>query len=54
MLLLTFPHLKTSHGPVRNRLHAAGAGTQAILAAWENVVLQQIRPEDDDEGQFGS
>ena len=53
MLLLTFPHLKTSHGPVRDRLYAAGAD-QAILAAWENVVLQQIRPEDDDEGQFGS
>ena len=37
-----------SHGPVRDRLEAAGAD-QAVFAAWDDVVVQEIRPEEDDE-----
>ena len=48
VMLLAFPHLKTSRGPVRDRLEAAGAD-QAVLAAWDDVVLQEIRPEEEDE-----
>jgi len=48
VLLLAFPDMKTSHGPVRNCLEAAGAD-QAVLAAWEDVVAQDIRPEEEDE-----
>ena len=49
VMLLAFPHLKTSRGPVRDRLEAAGAD-EAVLAAWEGVVAQEIRPEEEDEG----
>jgi hypothetical protein len=48
-LLLTFPHLKTRDGPVRDRLHAAGAPAD-VLAAWDDVVAQTILPEDEDAG----
>ena len=51
-MLLAFPHLKTSRGPVRDRLEAAGAD-QAVLAAWDDLVLQDIRPEEEDEGTWG-
>ncbi len=51
VMLLAFPHLKTSRGAVRDRLEAAGAD-EGVLAAWDNVVLQEIRAEEDDEGQF--
>lgn len=50
VLLLAFPNLKTSRGAVRDRLEAAGAD-EAVLAAWDDVVLQEIRAEDD-EGEF--
>jgi hypothetical protein len=48
VMLLAFPHLKTSHGPVRDCLEASGAG-ESVLAAWDDVVLQEIRPEEEDE-----
>jgi hypothetical protein len=48
-LLLTFPELKTERGPVRDSLEAAGAPPES-LAAWDEVVGQEILPEDDDEG----
>lgn len=47
-LLLTFPELKTERGPVRERLEAAGAGPD-VLAAWNELVAQEILPEDDDD-----
>lgn len=47
-LLLTFPDLKTEHGPVRERLEAAGAGPD-VLAAWNELVAQEILPEDEDD-----
>lgn len=47
VLLLRFPELKSAAGPVRERLEAAGASPQA-LAAWEELVREEIRPEDDD------
>lgn len=49
VMLLAYPHLKASHGPVRDRLIAAGADN-AVLAAWEDVAAQAIRPEE--EGDF--
>jgi hypothetical protein len=51
MLLLTFPELKTTEGAVAERLRAAGAST-AVMAAWEELVAQEIRPEDDAD-EFG-
>jgi hypothetical protein len=48
MLLLTFPDLKRDPGPVRERLHAAGA-TPEMLAAWQALVAQEIRSAEDDE-----
>ncbi len=48
MLLLTYPELKSSAGPVRDRLDAHGA-EPAILAAWETVAAQEILPEDEDD-----
>ena len=48
MLLLAFPELKTSFGPVRDRLEAAGVEA-AVLAAWENLVSQQIKAETDED-----
>ena len=47
-LLLTFPELKAEHGPVRERLEAAGAGPD-VLAAWNELVAQEILPEDEDD-----
>ncbi len=46
MLLLTFPDLKTHDGPVRERLLAAAA-SDAVLAAWDDLVRQEIEAEDD-------
>ncbi len=46
-LLLTFPDLKTALGPVRDRLEAAGA-TPAALEKWNELVVQEILPEDED------
>jgi len=48
MLLLTFPELKTSHGLVRDRLLAAGVDA-AVLTAWEELVAQEILPEEEDD-----
>ena len=48
VLLLAFPHLKTNFGPVRERLEAASADPKAI-AAWENLVSQQIKAENDED-----
>jgi len=47
-LLLTFPELKQEEGPVAERLRAAGAD-ETIMAAWKDVVAQEILPEDEDE-----
>jgi hypothetical protein len=48
VLLLAFPKLKANCGPVRDRLEAAGA-EPAVLAAWENLVSQQITAEKDED-----
>ena len=48
ILLLTFPKLKASRGPVRERLEAAGADA-AILAAWDEIAAQKIIPEGEDD-----
>jgi hypothetical protein len=50
-LLLTFPELKTVEGPVAERLHAAGASAE-VMAAWKELVAQEILPEDDAD-EFG-
>ncbi len=47
MLLLTFPELKTEEGPVMERLQAAGSSADAV-AAWKDLVAQEILPEDED------
>jgi hypothetical protein len=49
MLLLTFPELKSSAGPVRQRLEVAGAGAE-VMAAWEDLIAQEIKPATEDEG----
>jgi hypothetical protein len=46
-LLLTFPELKTDDGPVAERLRAAGASDD-MMAAWKELVAQEIEPEDED------
>ena len=48
ILLLTFPELKKEEGPVAERLRAAEAGAD-VMAAWKDLVAQDIRPEEDDE-----
>jgi len=47
-LLLFFPELKSRQGPVSEALHAANADP-SVLAAWQDMVLQDIRPDDNDE-----
>jgi len=49
MLLLKFPQLKRERGPVLDCLQAAGADP-AALAAWAELVAQELRPEDKDMG----
>ena len=49
MLLLKFPQLKRPRGPVLDCLQAAGADP-AALAAWQELVAQDLRPEDGDMG----
>jgi len=49
MLLLRFPELKRDPGPVTDRLHAAGASSEA-LAVWRELVAQEIRPAEEDDG----
>jgi Nucleotidyl transferase AbiEii toxin, Type IV TA system len=49
MLLLTFPELKRSPGPVDDCLLAAGVDP-AILGAWQDFVAQDLKlPDEDDE-----
>ncbi len=48
MLLLTFPDLKCDPGPVTQRLTAANAETE-VLAAWRDLVQQELQPVDEDE-----
>ncbi|MBM4034425.1 MAG: hypothetical protein FJ291_21985 [Planctomycetes bacterium] len=43
MLLLQFPALKRPRGPVLDCLQATGAGPD-VLAAWQHLVAQQLRP----------
>jgi hypothetical protein len=50
VLLLKFPELKRDPGPVSACLHAAGANP-AMLAVWQELVVQEIRPADED-GDF--
>ncbi len=47
MLLLTFPELKSDSGPVAERLRAAGVEPD-VLAAWKQLVSQEVRADDDD------
>ncbi len=49
VLLLTFPELKTEEGPVADRLRAANA-PETVMAAWKDLVAQEILPEDEDAG----
>lgn len=46
VLLLAYPHLKTSLGPVRDRLSIASAGKDALVE-WEALVATDIQPESD-------
>jgi hypothetical protein len=48
VLLLAFPDLKTSFGLVRDRLESARA-EPTVIAAWENLVSQQIKAEEDED-----
>lgn len=48
MLLLTFPELKHDPGPVTESLREAGADA-TVLAAWREIVAQEIQPTEDDE-----
>ena len=47
-LLLAFPELKKEEGPVAERLRAAEAG-EDVMAAWRELVAQDIQAEEDDE-----
>ncbi len=47
VLFLTFPQLKSRSGPVRERLAAEGAD-EKIIATWEELVAQEIVPEDEE------
>ena len=46
-VLVTFPELKTAEGEVADRLRAAGA-SQEVMAAWNDLVEQEILPDDED------
>lgn len=48
MLLLTFPDLKRHPGPVTDCLQAMDASPE-VLAAWEELVAQEIRSTDEDD-----
>jgi hypothetical protein len=49
MLLLTFPELKREEGPVMERFRASGSSDD-VIAAWKDLVAQEILPEDEDAG----
>jgi len=48
MLLLAFPELKRDPGPVSDRLQAASVGP-TVLAAWKDLITQEIRPADEED-----
>lgn len=48
-LLLAFPELKVEKGRVAERLRAPNATTE-VMAAWKELVAQEILAEDEDEG----
>ena len=48
VLLLRFPELKRDSGAVEDCLRAAGADS-SVLAAWRELVAQEILPEDEEE-----
>jgi hypothetical protein len=48
MLLLAFPDLKSSSGPVLERLRAADADA-TVFTVWQEFVTQEIRPVDSDD-----
>jgi hypothetical protein len=48
LLLLKFPDLKRAPGPVTDCLQAAGADP-AVLTVWQELVAQEILPEDEEE-----
>lgn len=48
MLLLQFPELKHPSGPVADALRAAGVEPE-VLAAWDDLVAQEIQPPDADD-----
>jgi hypothetical protein len=48
MLLLQFPELKNANGPVADALTALGVEPE-ILAAWHELVAQEIQPPDEDD-----
>ncbi len=50
-LLLKFPELKTEEGPVKERLEAEGA-RQEVLAIWQQLVAEEILPEEDEDEFF--
>ena len=45
-LLRAFPDLRVADGPVADRLRALGA-PEAALAAWREILLERIKPDDD-------
>ena len=47
-VLLTFPELKTEQGAVVKCLRATGA-SRAVMAAWKELVAQEILPEGEDD-----
>lgn len=49
LLLLVHPHLKTSSGPVRDRLIASSVAEE-VLAEWETLVASDIQPESEADG----
>jgi hypothetical protein len=49
MLLLTFPDLKRDPGPVVDCLRVTGVDP-TVLSAWKELVAQEIRPEDENDG----
>jgi hypothetical protein len=48
-VLLALPELKAEEGPVAERLRAADAPDE-VMAAWRELVAEEILPEDDEEG----
>lgn len=48
LLLLAFPELKQSAGPVRERLEASGADA-GVLETWDEIVLEPLEPEEEHE-----